>query len=561
LFALRNFGARVSQHFARTDGTNLSAGGLCVERHDGIIGLQSLADELDLVNAGSVRPSPFATSAFTITYASHSERDPLGMDVRLFVVRDRSAKALGWAVFAFRKDQLIQVPFALRERAPKLAALLSGLAQFGNSFRLEVMTTSDVDRPGVVALRGSEDVVASALLEHLIEHELDWTMLEWRAQEPDSPLWKAAHKLANPFLRVRDVELDPYSEVQLQWPDLAAYFRALSKRMRSNVSRQARRLYAAGDVELIMVDGAEATAAFFDAYQELESRSWKHHSAAAMGRHPLRRRFYSRIVSGEAGIDPSLIGITLDGVLIAALINGRFGDRMWSMEMAFDESLNEVGPGQLLLLLAVMDGLNKRCRSLNFFQLHGYFKRRWLADEIPVANVQLLRRPSLHDLRGLSGDALRWAKAQAIRRSKPATHETFPATDTEPSGETGLVQGDDDKNPNQSKPSGGYNPMKRAADGIQLSLKQPVHQSVHHSTQPSAQQAAQAQAQQLPDQEAHALSGALVDSIEGRDEATTQRRLLTLALQRACGRDGSNEANVHILDVKAARAILPFTIS
>jgi hypothetical protein len=534
LSGFRVLSARASQRGARSDDAEVgNSGELHVERHDGIIGLQSLADELDLVNAGSVRPSPFATSAFTITYASNSERDPLGMDVRLFVVRDRSEKALGWAVFAFRTDQLAQVPPSIRQRAPRLGAVLSGLAQFGRSPRLEVMTTSDVDRPGVVALQGREDAVATALLKHLIKHELDWTLLEWRAQELDSPLWKAAHELANPFLRVRDVELDPYSEVRLLWPDVSSYFRNLSKRMRSNVSRQVRRLYATGDVELVMVEGSEATAAFFEAYQELESRSWKHQSAAAMGRHPLRRKFYSRVVSGQAGIEPSLIGITLDGVLIAALINGRFGDRMWSMEMAFDESLNEVGPGQLLLLLAVMDGLNKRCRSLNFFQLHGYFKRRWLADEIPVVNVQVLRRPSLHDLRGLSGDALRWTKSHALRRSNPAANETMPAADAETnladqrhpkgqvstnrsSGEAGLVRGDEDKNGNRGKSSGGYNPMKRA------------------------------------------VNGGLVDT---RDDASTQRLLLTVALQRASGRDGLNQANVRRFDAKAAMAILPFNIS
>ena len=83
-----------------------SAGELHVERRDGIIGLQALAGELDAVNEGAEKPSPFATSAFTIAYASNSERDPLGMDVRVFVVRDGAGLALGWAVFAFRRGDL-----------------------------------------------------------------------------------------------------------------------------------------------------------------------------------------------------------------------------------------------------------------------------------------------------------------------------------------------------------------------------------------------------------------------------------------------------------------------
>lgn len=509
-------------------------GALDVERRDGIIGLQALAGELDAVNQGAEKPSPFATSAFTIAYASNSERDPLGMDVRVFVVRDGAGLALGWAVFAFRVDELLDVAVSALQSYRILGKLGSGAARIGRAPRLELMTTSDVDRPGIVALAGCEEMVAKTLLGHLIERELDWTLLEWRAQECGSSLWRAAHDVANPFLRVRDVELDPYSEVRLQWPDVEAYFRALSKRMRSNVSRQARKLYASGDVGLIMVDGSAATAAFFDAYEELESRSWKHHSCAAMGRHPLRRKFYSCIVSGRAGIEPSMIGVSLDGVLIAALINGRFGDRMWSMEMAFDESCNELGPGQLLLLLAVMDGLQKHCRSLNFFQLHGYFKRRWLADELPVVNVQMLRRPSLHDVRGLLGDAHRWTKAYFERRAKPSENGNSQGEEAEP-GRGG--NGSDDRARSvESRHVGlgvseGFNATKREVNSARRS-----ESSVANGEQSATN------------------APVLAENLK------SQRALLTVAIDRALGIDGANAANVRTFDVASASVMLPFTV-
>jgi Acetyltransferase (GNAT) domain len=498
---------------------------LRVDRHDGIIALEALAQELDAVNDSSARPSPFGTSAFTIAYASSSERDPLGMDVRLFVVRDSLGLALGWAVFAFRIDELVALPTSVSQRSPAVGQVAHQVAKLGRASRLELMTTSDVDRPGIVARLGCEDVVAKALLTHLVGHELDWTLLEWRAQERDAPLWRAAHAMANPFLSVRDVELDPYSEVALQWPNLEKYFGALSKRMRSNVSRQARKLFASGDVGLVLVDGSQATEAFFDAYTDLETRSWKHQSSAAMNRHPLRRKFYSRIVSGQAGIEPSMIGITLDGVLIAALINGRFGDRMWSMEMAFDESLNELGPGQLLLLLAVMDGLTKHCRSLNFFQLHGYFKKRWLADELPVVNVKLIRRPSLHDARSLSGDVLRWTKTKAAQRSKRTTGASMASNEEQ-------TRIDDGQSAGQSSPKGGgFNAVKRAAS----SAKSPVLGELGEEVETSK----------------------MLDPVE---ETIRQRAVFQLAVERARGHDRSNCAKVRIFDKRAAAAMLPFSI-
>jgi Acetyltransferase (GNAT) domain len=538
-----------------------------VERHDGILALQQLATELDQVNQASTEPSPFASSAFTIAYASNSERDPLGMDVRLFVVRDVTGKVLGWAVFAFRVEELLSLPEAITHRWTALEKLNRGAALLGRAPRLELMTTSDVDRPGIVARAGHEELVAKALLNHLIEHERDWTLLEWRAQERDSALWSAAHSMKNPFLRVRDVELDPYSEVALQWPDVGAYFRALSKRMRSNVSRQARKLFASGDVTVVMVNGPEATAAFFDAYTDLETRSWKYQSSAAIGRHPLRMKLYSRIVSGQAGIEPSLIGIALDGVLIAALINGRFEGRMWSMEMAFDESWNEVGPGQLLLLLAVMDGIEKQCRSLNFFQLHGYFKRRWLAEELPVVNVQLIRRPSLHDIRGLGGDAVRRTKTRmsSFQKNASGSNRVEPG-DSEHSGPpTVQSQGPGgESNGGPASSSGGFNALKR---GVSLSKVAEVAEVTKVAIAPQ-----RAQTDRLPvhtelieltkvgepSEPTNAPLGSKYLSDGNRDP---ERRLLfALAVQRAQGSNGVNAGNVRILDATGASSMLPFPV-
>jgi hypothetical protein len=48
----------------------------------------------------------------------------------------------------------------------------------------------------------------------------------------------------------------------LVWNSLSAYFQSLAKKMRSNSSRQARRLLAAGEVELILAEGAAAVTAW-----------------------------------------------------------------------------------------------------------------------------------------------------------------------------------------------------------------------------------------------------------------------------------------------------------
>jgi CelD/BcsL family acetyltransferase involved in cellulose biosynthesis len=121
---------------------------------------------------------------------------------------------------------------------------------------------------------------------------------------------------------------------------------------------------------------------------------------------------------------PSFVGVVLDGALVAGLFTGHFNGRSWCMEMAFDESRRDLGPGQLLLLLAIADAIRRGSRSVNFLQMQGYFKHRWLADDLPVVNVQLIRRVSVHGMKALAGDVRR-------RRAGREEDELASAADTE----------------------------------------------------------------------------------------------------------------------------------
>ena len=52
-----------------------------------------------------------------------------------------------------------------------------------------------------------------------------------------------------------DIDLPSYCSVPVRCASVDEYFQALSKTMPSNVSRQARRLYAAGDVGIVRAQG------------------------------------------------------------------------------------------------------------------------------------------------------------------------------------------------------------------------------------------------------------------------------------------------------------------
>jgi hypothetical protein len=100
--------------------------------------------------------------------------------------------------------------------------------------------------------------------------------------------------------------------------------------------------------------------------------------------------------------------------------------------MAYDESRSDLGPGQLLLLFAMGEAIRRGDRFLNFMQNFAYYKYRWGAVLIPVVNVQLLRRASLHNLRAAVGE---WSKRLVARRAETAKRGQMPGT-TEASGHT-----------------------------------------------------------------------------------------------------------------------------
>jgi CelD/BcsL family acetyltransferase involved in cellulose biosynthesis len=245
-------------------------------------------------------------------------------------------------------------------------------------------------------------------------------MLEFVGQRPGAVLHRAVHAVANRKFRARDFHAGPYTEIAVVWNSLAAYFQSLTKKMRSNVSRQARRLFAAGEVELILGDGAATVTAWLDAYCDLDRRSWKCGTSASIERNPRRVRFYRDIVAGGAGLDPEFVGVMLNGVLIAGLLIGSNASASpdnhgaWCLEMAYDQSLANLGPGQLLLLLAVGMAIEKSHRYLNFMQNFAYYKHRWVAEPIHVVNVQLIRCLSLHNASAYMGVAKR--KLRAWRR-------------------------------------------------------------------------------------------------------------------------------------------------
>jgi hypothetical protein len=200
-------------------------------------------------------------------------------------------------------------------------------------------------------------------------------------------------------------------------------------------------MYATGRTELVLAEGAPAVSAWFEAYCDLDARSWKAGTESSIARDPRRVRFFREIAEGKAGFDPSFVGVILDGVLVAGLLIGsnqsgspaRHG--AWCLEMAYDRTRADLGPGQMLLLMAVGEALGRADLFLNFLQNFAYYKHRWGAESIDVVNVQLIRRLTPHDGRARLGDLRRWWLARQAAKTNGDSALTEAAAKEHPETE------------------------------------------------------------------------------------------------------------------------------
>jgi hypothetical protein len=383
---------------ADTDASRLT---VCVI--EGIAAIERFSTEIDRLNLASPRPNPFMSSAFLTCYASHIDYYTPGQEERLFLIRDG--------------DALIGCAPMRRSRG-----------RFGGD-RFRLLAALDTDRPGILSSPENEQRVATALVRHLCEHESGWGMVEFFGQQRANALHLAGHAAAGPRFRTRDIELEPYNEIPLASENLSAYYRSLSPKMRSNIGRQTRKLFANGVAELVLAEGPQAATAWFDAYCDLDGRSWKRGTRASIQRAARRVRFYREIAAARGGLDPSFIGIVFDGMLIAGLLVGSNQTASpdlhgaWCLEMAYDQSQAALGPGQLLLLLAVGEAIRRGDRHLNFMQNFSYYKHRWKAEAIDAVSVQLIRRASLQNLRASLGELKkRWTGKREQPSTEPAGH-------------------------------------------------------------------------------------------------------------------------------------------
>jgi D-aspartate ligase len=352
--------------------------------------------EMDALNERSWRPCPFSSFEFLRNHCEHDECFPLGKGREVLML------------LAFRKERLVGY-LPLRQVRDSFLGVGFG--------RIESLFTNDLDRPHIVCAEEDHEACARAFFAYLQREVHDWDALELADQED-------CHELVPPPELVRGgwylrrFENSPNATIHLRWRTTEEYFRAWRGKARGTFAHDVRRLFAAGDVEYVCGEG-KAAAALFEIYADIECRSWKAAARGTLSRHPERLAFFRGLLAPEQPMRLQIGAVVLDGLPIAAIINGLFGRGVHVLQTCFDEAFAALGPGQLCLFMTLRSAIERGFAFVNL--LHGttFYKERWLAEVTPAHAVQLYRVGSAPFARAKLGELRRAFTGRLGRSASP----------------------------------------------------------------------------------------------------------------------------------------------
>jgi hypothetical protein len=357
--------------------------------------IEALREQIDALNLASARPDPFSTFEFYENYLRNEERFPRPDGLR------------PWFLVAFADGRLVAY-LALKQVARKFMGL--------RALRIDCLTAHTADRPHLVAGAGYASEASEAFYGYLLKRKQGWSLLEFQQQEVTSPLFPPFAAVDLRGCRVRQWPNMENGTIPVRWDTVHEYFKAFSKKFRSNVSRQIRTLFSAGEVEFLMSSDPGITPYLFELYRIVESRSWKAKADAAIGRDPKWVEYTKGLLGARQPMHVSIHVLLLDGVPIAGLINGSFQKGLYALHIAYDQGLSRLAPGAAVLLMGMRQAIDGRFAFFDLLWGFGYYKTRWLAEMTETRSVQIYRRGGIFFWRRMLGDLKRRMLARGTRR-------------------------------------------------------------------------------------------------------------------------------------------------
>ncbi len=347
---------------------------------------QPFRNAINALNLASSRPDPFSTFDFYQNYLRNAELFQPAGSLRL------------WLLLAFSGDELIGY-LALKHSTHSVFGLRAA--------KLDLLTSNMADRPHLVARPEHEAPVSAAIYAHLLERKKEWSLLEFQQQDAASPLLPPPAEAASGSCQFKQWPNMASGTIPVRWSSTAGYFAALSKKSRSNVSRQMRTLLAAGEVQVLTSSDPQSSAALFELYRSIEPHSWKGQADAAIGRYRQSVDYCTGLMDPAQPMRIAIQVLLLDGVPIAGLISGAFGRGLYALHIVYDDRLARLAPGSAILWMGMRLAIEGGYEFFNLLWGFGYYKTRWLAQMSETQSLQIYRIGTPFYWRRVLGDVQR----------------------------------------------------------------------------------------------------------------------------------------------------------
>jgi hypothetical protein len=184
--------------------------------------------------------------------------------------------------------------------------------------------------------------------------------------------------------------------------DAKAYAAAMSQKMRWNVKKQLKTLFAAPGLTALVSSKPAARAALYELFLDIERRSWKTRGSAGVGS---REETYRAVLADPASpLELFVAVLLLDGLPIGGSVWGTYGNNSYYFQSVYAESHEALSPGTLMTWLPIQSALATRRAQFNMLPDFSYYKSRWLAETIETETLQVFRVGSRYHLKAMLGD-------------------------------------------------------------------------------------------------------------------------------------------------------------
>ena len=240
-----------------------------------------------------------------------------------------------------------------------------------------------------------------------------WNALEslsgWDVLELSNvPLGGAASALAR-YARTRGYDVHALRAATSPYIALGSNALHINAKFHANLRRRQRRLERRGPVRLLVTRSVNEQ---LGAFYELEQRGWKGIEQSAIACNSSTRLFYDEIANAAAQFKYlSLYSLECAGQAVAMHFGVEHGGRYFLLKTAYDETLRDCSPGQLITHRVLQELIAAGCAEFDFLGVTMEWKNAWSPQLRPHADWYVMRGPT-----GRLLDRLRFSVAPILGR-------------------------------------------------------------------------------------------------------------------------------------------------